>query len=340
MATGGPRPAAGQVPPQGMVLQHAHNPQGQIMPIITNPAAGHFAPGGNFAAQIPLQHQQRQMMNNIPPGPHTNYPTIHGNQAAITIARPSQMRQLQQTSIPPNSAALGQLGPYQPQLQSQLHQQHLQQMQQQFQQANPALRLGNQHPLIPGHNIVQPQPIATPAIQHMGGPQGPQSSVASRYIFYSSFMLNPRHPLPLQRLTQFAWQLSAVHPAVSSFSSMSCTDHILENERKLLADVCTRMVCSSSKTTTCTFRGRSKKQRIRYFIYLCKTLIKVELPSVLIHHFFHSVHTSGVRQMHIVLGDPEVDPRAHAIHCSHASIIYRLENGSQVMNSHSRNLHD
>jgi hypothetical protein len=55
-----------------------------------------------------------------------------------------------------------------------------------------------------------------------------------------------------------------------------------------------------------------------------------ELPYLLIHRFFLRIHTSGIRQMHVILGtrDPEIGP--HRIECPHASILYRLDNGSQV----------
>jgi hypothetical protein len=63
--------------------------------------------------------------------------------------------------------------------------------------------------------------------------------------------------------------------------------------------------------------------------YIIKPADGQELPYLLIHHFFHCIHTSGIRQMHIILGtpQPEVGP---LIDCPRASILYRLDNGSQV----------
>jgi hypothetical protein len=55
-----------------------------------------------------------------------------------------------------------------------------------------------------------------------------------------------------------------------------------------------------------------------------------ELPNSLLHHFFHTIHTSGVRQMQIILGAPQVDPSPSVVDCHGASILYRFENGPQV----------
>jgi len=54
-----------------------------------------------------------------------------------------------------------------------------------------------------------------------------------------------------------------------------------------------------------------------------------DLPYPLIHRFFHSVHTSGVLQMDIMLGAPNGDASIHIIDCNRASIIYRFRE-SQV----------
>ena len=56
----------------------------------------------------------------------------------------------------------------------------------------------------------------------------------------------------------------------------------------------------------------------------------IELPYSLIHHFFHTIHTSGVRQMNIILGGQQLDSSPHIVDCSGASILYRFDNGPQV----------
>ena len=55
-----------------------------------------------------------------------------------------------------------------------------------------------------------------------------------------------------------------------------------------------------------------------------------DLPHLLIHRFFHSVHTSGVDQMDIILRTPNVEPGIQIIDCARASIVYRCKE-SQVL---------
>jgi len=59
-------------------------------------------------------------------------------------------------------------------------------------------------------------------------------------------------------------------------------------------------------------------------------ILTLELPSLLIHHFFHSIHTSGVQQMHLILGGRLRESPTHTLDCEKGSILYRLDNGSQV----------
>lgn len=54
------------------------------------------------------------------------------------------------------------------------------------------------------------------------------------------------------------------------------------------------------------------------------------MPYLLIPHFFLCIHTSGIRQMHVILGTPQPDAGPYLLNCQRASILYRFENGSQV----------
>lgn len=72
-------------------------------------------------------------------------------------------------------------------------------------------------------------------------------------------------------------------------------------------------------------QGRKEFGISTLFIDLTK-----ELPNSLIHHFFHTIHTSGVRQMHMMLGAPQAESGPHVLECPGASILYRFESGTQV----------
>jgi hypothetical protein len=123
------------------------------------PTAAHFAAQqGTYPAQIPLQHQ-RPMMNGMPPGTHPNFPSLQHNPNAAMAAQ-AHMRQLQQ------NGGMGPVGQpaFPPPMQSQMHPQHLQQIQR-FQQQNPGMRV------MPPQHLIQQQPVAGPAMQHMAAPQ-------------------------------------------------------------------------------------------------------------------------------------------------------------------------
>lgn len=188
MAPSGPRPTPPQAPPPqpGMVLPHTHNPQPHLVPVqmMQNPnAAAQFAQGANFPHQIPLQHHnQRPIMNGIPPSTHQNFPALQNTPSQIAAARQAQLRQLQNSGIPPGAMAQLQ---YQPQMPPAIHSQQLHPMQhyqQQQQATNPGLRLP-QHQIIGSQPLV-PQVMPGPGIQQIPGPQGPQPMVPARYIHH------------------------------------------------------------------------------------------------------------------------------------------------------------
>ena len=77
--------------------------------------------------------------------------------------------------------------------------------------------------------------------------------------------------------------------------------------------------------------GEGQQGRKEFGRTLNYQMLMKELPNSLIHHFFHTIHTSGVRQMHIMLGAPQNDPSPHVVECQGASILYRFENGPQVI---------
>lgn len=150
----GPRPQNVQGPHPNMVLHGQHPSLAPMMPQVAHFAAQQ----GNFAPQIPLQHQ-RPMMNGIPPGAHPNFPALQHNPNAAMAAQ-AHMQRLQQN---------GTLGPvaqgtFPSQLPPGMHPQQLQQIQR-FQQQNPGMRG------MPPQHLVQQQPVAGPAMQHMSAPQ-------------------------------------------------------------------------------------------------------------------------------------------------------------------------
>jgi LIM-domain binding protein len=130
--------------------------------------------------------------------------------------------------------------------------------------------------------------------------------------------------MPLQRFAQFAWQLSSIVPGVSSiFNSAN-----IENESGVLAEIRAGLVCPASHRTTGPWGRPTRAKGIWYA--LINYLLTEELPTSLIHHFFHTIHTSGVRQMHMMLGAPQAESGPHVIECPGASILYRFDNGTQV----------
>lgn len=181
MAASGPRPAPPQpAPPQpGMVLQHGHNPQPHLVPVsmMQNPATtAQFAQGANFPPQIPLPNQ-RPMMNGLLQSGHQNYPTLPNSANQIAAARQAQLRQLQNTGIPPGAMVQY---PHQIQPGMQIHQ--MQHYQQQQPGTIPGLRLPQQQ-IITGQPLIQQQVMPGPGIP---GPQGPQPVIAARYIHHIS----------------------------------------------------------------------------------------------------------------------------------------------------------
>ena len=210
MATGGPRPSPAQgPPPQNLVLQHAHPQQPPLIPMMQNPAAAaHFAPGGNFAPPIPMQHP-RPVMNGIQSNAHANFPAMQN---------PNVMAARQLRQYPPGmgpGTALGQLGPYPPQqIQHAMYPQQLSHLQ--FQQGNPQLRMNAQQQLVHSQHLIQPQAVSGTGIQHVATPQAGQPVVpATRYTnFCLSRLTFSPHLVSIQRFTEFALQLSSNNPGV------------------------------------------------------------------------------------------------------------------------------
>lgn len=211
MAPGGPRPSQAQgPPPQNLVLPHAHPQQPQLIPMMQNPAAAHFAPGGNFPP-LPMQHP-RPVMNGIQPNAHANFAAMQNPN--VMAAR--QLRQFPAGMGP--GAALGQLGPYpHQQMQHPMYTQQLSHLPQ-FQQGNPQLRMNaqQQQQLIPSQHLIQQQAVSGTGIQHIATPQAGQPMVpATRY---TDFHLNPltfrSQLVSIQRFTQFALHLSSNDPGV------------------------------------------------------------------------------------------------------------------------------
>jgi hypothetical protein len=152
----GPRPPAGQGPPPNMVLHGQHPSLAPMMPQVAHFAAQQ----GNYPTQIPLQHQ-RPMMNGIP-GAHPNFPAMQHNQNAALAAQAHLQRLQQNVALGPMTQAA-----FPPQLQPGMHPQQIQQQIQRYQQQNPGMRV------LPPQHLIQQQPVAGPAIQHMSAPQQP-----------------------------------------------------------------------------------------------------------------------------------------------------------------------
>lgn len=130
--------------------------------------------------------------------------------------------------------------------------------------------------------------------------------------------------MPLQRFALFAWQLSGPSPGVPA-------KHIIANDRKHKKLTGTNLFKSGLfRQQHYEWSSPRASKDVKNSVLRSPSILTVELPNTLIHHFFHSIHASGVRQMNMMLGAPQVESGPHIFECPGASILYRFDNGAQV----------